>query len=119
MKATIAAKIALLALLIVGLTTASLGCEATSGCADIYLEGATVGSVTIEGKPVTGLPSQKVNIVLKVCASSITISTTGDKTTIKASPSGATVVSGPDGITFTDVPSEQIELKWGTSETTE
>ena len=117
MKLTSAIKLVILALLIACLGI-NLGCDAASGCADIYLEGVTIGSITVEGKPVTGLPSQKVDIVLKVGAGKITVNTTGGKTTIKVSPSGATVVSGPDGITFTGVPADQVEIKWQTTEPT-
>ena len=117
MKLTSAIKLVILALLIACLGI-NLGCGAASGCADIYLEGVTIGSITVEGKPVTGLPSQKVDIVLKVGAGKITVNTAGGKTTIKVSPSGATVVSGPDGITFTGVPADQVEIKWQTTEPT-
>lgn len=105
MKPTLAAEVALLVLLVVGLAV-NLGC--TAGGADIYIEGVSIGSVSIEGKPVTGLPSQTVNLVLKVGANKVTISEAGGKTTIKCSPSGATVVSSPDGISFTGVGSGQI-----------
>jgi hypothetical protein len=114
MKPTLAAKVALLVLLVVGLAV-NLGCTAAGG-ADIYIEGVSIGSVSIEGKPVTGLPSQKVNLVLKVGANKVTISEAGGATTIKCSPSGATVVSGPDGISFTGVDSSQIEMQWQTTE---
>ncbi len=110
MKILPAIKLIILALFVIPLGL-SLGCGST-GCADVYLEGITIGSVSVEGKPVTGLPSQKVNIVLNVNANRITISTTGEETTIKLSPSGATIVTGPDGISFTGVKPEQVEIKW-------
>ncbi|MCX5996397.1 MAG: hypothetical protein NTV42_02020 [Chloroflexi bacterium] len=48
-------------------------CDSNSG-ADVYLEGVSLGSVSVEGKPVTGLPTQNVNIVLKTGASKIMVS---------------------------------------------
>ncbi|HIE17693.1 MAG TPA: hypothetical protein EYP71_05810 [Dehalococcoidia bacterium] len=99
-------------------TAISLGCG-TAGSVDIYLEGVSIGSISIEGKPVTGLPSQDVNLVLKVDADRITISTAGGVTTIRVSPSGATIISSPDGITFTGIEPEQVELRWRSTETTE
>ncbi len=117
MKTTSVVKLVILALLTASLAL-SLGCGAAGGCADVYLEGVSIGSVTVEGKPVTGLPTQKINIVLNVNANRITVSTNGGKTTIKASPSGATIVSGPEGITFTGVKPEQVEIKWQATETT-
>jgi hypothetical protein len=109
MKTTLVTMLALAALLTLGLI-ASLGCGATG--ADVYLEGVSIGSVSVEGKPVSGLPSQKVNVVLNVNANRITISTVGGDTTIKLSPSGATIVSGPNGIIFSGVKSDQVQIKW-------
>ncbi len=65
MKTNMAVMLAVLGLITLGLF-ANLSCSTTG--ADVYLEGVSIGSVTVEGKPVTGLPSQTVNIVLKVNA---------------------------------------------------
>ena len=117
MKILPAIKLIILALFVIPLGL-SLGCGAGGGCADVYLEGVTIGSVSVEGKPVSGLPSQKVDILLNVNANKMTISTASGKTTIKLSPSGATIVSGPDGISFTGVKPEQVEIKWEGTTTT-
>jgi hypothetical protein len=109
MKPLPAINLIILALLVIPLGL-NLGCSA--GGADVYLEGVTIGSVSIEGKPVTGLPSQEVNVVLNVNANRINISTTNGETTIKLSPSNATIVTGPNGITFTGVKPEQVQIKW-------
>jgi hypothetical protein len=114
MKTNMVAVLALTALFTLGLI-ANLGCGAT-GCADVYLEGVTIGSMSVEGKPLSGLPSQKVDVVLNVNANRITISTNGEDTIIKLSPSGAVIVSSPSGITFTGVESEQVEIKWQSTE---
>ena len=111
MRSTLAAKVVILALLVIGLI-ASFGCDVARGGADIYIEGVSIGSFSMEGKPITGLPSQKVNLLLNVNANKITVSEADDKTTIKCSPSDATIVSGPDGITFTGVASDKIEIQW-------
>jgi len=105
---TVAVAVAVLALLPV-----SLSCSNYGG-ADIYLEGVSIGSVSIEGKPVTGLPAQNVNIVLKTNANKVVVSQSGGKTTIKLQPSGAIITSGPDGISFTGVQPDQVEFKWDT-----
>ena len=116
MKKALAIRIALLALLIGGLT-AALGCgDVVRGGADVVLEGVSLGSVSMEGKPVQGLPSQQVNLILKVGANEVRINTTGGKTTIKLNPSGATVVIGPEGTSFTGVKSDQVEFQWPTTE---
>ncbi len=117
MTTTSRVKLVFLALLVTFLVL-NFGCGGGAGCADVYLEGITIGSMSIEGKPVTGLPSQKVNLLLNVNANKITVNASGGKTTITVSPSGATIVSGPDGITFSGVKPEQVEIKWQSTETT-
>lgn len=116
MKVISAAKIVIMALPVALLAATNLSCG-TAGCADVYLEGVTIGSVTVEGKPVTGLPTQKVDILLNINASKINISTTGGETIIKLSPSGTTIVSGPNGISFSGVKPEQVEFKWQSEST--
>jgi len=72
----------------------------------------------MEGKPVTGLPAQTVNIVLKTNASKILVSQSGGKTIIKLQPSGAVITSSSDGLSFTGVKPEQVELKWNSDNST-
>jgi hypothetical protein len=119
LKKTVIARIVLLMLLLSGLFTA-FGCDdaMVRGGANVVLEGVNVGSVSMEGKPVAGLPSQAVNVVLKVSANEVRISTSSGKTTIKLNPSGATVVISPDGTTFSGVKSDQVEIQWQTTTTT-
>ena len=102
---------------IIALTAAMFLLPASTSCgnyggADVYLEGVSIGSVSVEGKPVTGLPTQNVNIVLKTNASKIMVSQSGGKTIIKLQPSGAVITSGTDGISFTGVNSDQVEIQW-------
>ena len=113
MKTNMAVMLAVLGLVTLGLF-AIPGCS--TGGADVYLENVTLGSVTIEGKPVTGLPSQTVNVVLKVHAKQINLSTSGGQTTIKLSPSDATIVTGPNGTSFTGVKPEQVKIQWPATE---
>ena len=128
MKATLATKISLL-LLVVCLVI-STGCDTTGGSsagkwlegigsdggAEIWLEGVSTGTLSMKDKPIAGLPSGKVNLVLKVSAKKVNISTTGGVTTIKLSPSDGTIVIGPDGVSVTGVEPDQIEMKWQASE---
>jgi len=99
------------AVAVLALLPMSLSCSNYGG-ADIYLEGVNIGSVSVEGKPITGLPSQSVNIVLKTNANKVVVSQSGGKTTIKLLPSTAVITSGPDGISFTGVDADQVEFKW-------
>jgi len=91
---------------------AAFGCDAARGGAAVYLENVDIGTVYMEGKPVSGLPSAKVNVVLKVSANQVRISQVDGTTTIKLLPSGATVVSGPEGLVFSGVKSDQVEIQW-------
>ena len=93
------------------LLMAGAGCGSYGG-ADVYLENVNIGSVSVEGKPVTGLPTQNVNILLKTNSNQIMISQSGGKTSIKLQPSGAVITSGTDGISFTGIEPDQIEVKW-------
>ena len=111
-----AAAIALTAALSLSLPAVA-GCSSYGG-ADVYLQGVSIGSVSVEGKPVTGLPTQNVNIVLKTGASKIMVSQSGGKTTIKLQPSNAVITSGPDGLSFTGVEPEQVEIQWDKATTT-
>jgi len=113
MKTNMAVMLAVLGLATLGLF-ANLGC--TSSGADVYLEGVTIGSLTVEGKPLTGLPSQTVNVVLNVDAKQINVSTVGGQTNIKLSPSNATVIIGPNGTSFTGVKPEQVKIQWPATE---
>ena len=108
MKANLAATIVVLALLITGLA-ASVGCGALSTGANVHLENVTM---TMDGRAISGLPSQKANVGLKVSVSKVNISTSGQDTVIKLSPSGATIVVGPNGVTVTGVEPNQIQIEW-------
>jgi hypothetical protein len=93
------------------------GCDSYGG-ADVYLENVSIGDVSMEGKPVTGLPTQKIDIVLKTNASKVLVSQSGGNTIIKLQPSGAVITSGSNGISFTGVDSSQVEMKWATENST-
>jgi hypothetical protein len=107
----------------IALTSATLLLLSGTACgnyggADVYLEGVSIGSVSLEGKPVTGLPTQNVNIVLKTNSSKVMVSQSGGKTIIKLQPSNAVITSGPDGLSFTGVESDQVEIQWEKTATT-
>lgn len=106
----------LVTIALIALPFLCLGCGSYGG-ADVYLENANIGSVAIEGKPVTGLPTQNVNIVLKTGASKVMVSQSGGNTIIKLQPSNAVITSGPNGISFTGVDSSQVEIQWQTTAT--
>ena len=95
----------------ISLLPALSGCGSYGG-ADVYLENVNIGSVSMEGKPVTGLPTQNVNIVLKTSSNKVMVSQSGGKTIITLQPSGAVITSGSDGISFTGVEPDQVEVNW-------
>ena len=119
MKTNIAIRIILVTIFI-ALLAATTGCESVvRGGANVVLEDVSVGSLSTEGKPVTGLPSQKVDLLLKVSANEVRIRTEGDKTIVTLNPSGATVIIGPDSTMFDGVDPDKVEIQWQTSESTE
>ncbi len=99
------------ALAVLTLLLAGIGCGSYGG-ADIYLENVSIGSVSMQGKPVTGLPTQNVDIVLKTNSNKVLVNQSNGTTTLKLQPSGATVISGPDGISFSGVDSSQVDIEW-------
>ncbi len=112
MKKYIVLAVAILAL--TAALAATAGCDSVRGGANIVLENVTIGSITMDGKPVTGMPAQTVNIVLKASTSTVKVSTSNGKTIMKLEPSGAVVTSGADGITFTGLTQDQVEIQWPT-----
>ena len=111
MKGKVAITVVFLILLIGGLL-ASFGCEMARGGVDISLEGVTLGTMAMEGKPVAGLPSQKVNILLKVGADKVSVKSGPDGVTLTLSPSGGVVEIRANGVTIEGVKPEQIEVEW-------
>jgi len=98
---------------VIALLPISLSCSSSG--ADIYLEGVSIGSLTSGGKPVSGLPVDDVNIVLKAKTTKVLVSQADGKTTITLQPSGAVITSSVDGISFTGVEPDQIEIKWNST----
>ena len=106
-----------LAALLGGLAVMMSGCGSGGvGGADLKLEGLTLGSVTMEGKPVDGIPSQEVNLLLDVSARTIVVTSTEDGILLTAEPSEATVEITEDGVTIEGLESENIKLEWQTEE---
>ena len=98
-------------LLILILSLPAVSCSSAGG-ADVYLEKVSIGSVSMAGKPVSGLPTQNVNIILKTGANKVVVSQADGKTIIKLQPSAAVIISDNTGISFTGVEPNQVELKW-------
>lgn len=101
---------------VLALITAGAACD--SGGADVYLQNVSIGSISVEGKPVTGLPAQTVNIVLKTNAKKVLVNQSDGKTVIRLLPSEAVITSSSDGISFSGVESDQVEMKWGSENIT-
>ena len=110
MKISLVGKVVLPVLLITVLSTA-LGCDAVRGGAKVYLEGISIGELSLEGKPIQGLPVGKINAELKVSASEVYVKPISDGAVITLSPSGATITIKPDGLSISGVEADQVELK--------
>jgi len=90
----------------------------SNGCgvvgANIRLEGLTLGAVAMDGKPINGLPSDKINIDLDVAAQTIKVMTSADGTVLTLVPSGGTIEIKGDSITFKGLKPEQVKVEWTT-----
>ncbi len=85
------------------------GCEAAGIGTTVRLEGV---SMYLDGKLISGLPSQKADIILKVPLSEISISHTGSDTTIKLKPGDATITVKSDGVSISGVDAQKIKIEW-------
>lgn len=108
---------ALLLLLLITTLPALTGCDTVvRGGAEVVVEGISIGTLSMEGEPVQGLPSGKVDLVIKASTNKVTISSIADKVIITLSPSNAVITRGPDGLSITGVEPDDIELKWQATE---
>jgi len=110
----VAIRIIPLILIVLPLGLLNVGCGSGGG-ADIRLDGLTLGTVTMEGKPVTGLPSDKINLLLEVSTKMVLVSSTADGTTISINGSGATIEIKADGVSIKGLKPEQIRVEWTTT----
>lgn len=101
------------ALLLIGLLASSTGCG--TGSAKIRLEGMSLGTVTMDGKPVEGLPSQDVDVLLEVSSDEITVDYSNGSTTLNLNEEGAVVEITPSGIVLKGIKPDQVKVEWAVS----
>ena len=87
-----------------------------AGCDSLVREGISMGTLSMEGKPVQGLPTGKIDLVIKVPTNRVTITSTEDGMIVRLSPSEAIITKGPGGLSITGVEPDEIEMKWQTTE---
>ncbi len=116
MKTTLAFRLGLLVLLTVVLGTSLVGCGSSRGSIEIWLEGVSMGNMSMDSKPISGLTSQKTNVVIKSNAREIHVSTEGEKTVLKLLPSEAKIFIGPDGMSFEGFDPEKVEIMCETTD---
>ena len=87
-----------------------------SGCgvvgANVRLEGLNLGTVAMDGKPLAGLPSDKINLNLAVGAQTIKVSTSGNQTVLTLLPSGGTITVDGSTVSFKGLKSDQVKVEW-------
>jgi len=92
----------------------------TTGCnfggTNIRLENVSLGTVTMEGRPIEGLPSDKVNLLLNVSAQEIEIAPTASGSILTLSPSGATIEINSSVVSIMGLGPEQIKVEWVVSQ---
>ena len=102
------AMVLLLSLLLI----AAPACDAVRGGATVELRDVSIGGLSQSGKPIEGLPTATVDIVLKVAAEDVVIKSTDDGAIITLEPSGAVIKAGPDGMSITGVDPDDIKMQW-------
>src|SRR3990170_4451645 len=100
--------ISVLLVLLIATMVFSIGCGVVG--ADIRLEGLTLGGVAMEGKPLTGLPSDKINLDLNVAAQTIKVRTSANGTILTLVPSGATITINGDSVSFKGLKPDQVKV---------
>jgi len=109
--------IILLILLVAGLV-AIAGCGPGAG-AKVNLQGVSLGRVVMEGKPISGLPSDKIDLLLDVSAQEIRVNlstdnSSSDVTILTLLPSGATIEIRDGGVVMKGFKPEQVKPQWAT-----
>ena len=95
--------------------TLALNSGCNVGGANIRLEGISLGTITMNGKPVQGLPSDKIDLLLQVATKEITVKYDADGAVLISSQSGATVEIKAGSILISGIKSEQIKVEWAVS----
>ncbi len=104
-------------LLVMGLISIT-GCRAAG--AAISLQGVSLGTVAMERQPISGLPSDKVDLLFEVAAQTVQVSLSTDNsnagvTTLTLLPSGATIEIRAGGVSLKGFKPEQVKVQWATS----
>ncbi|MDD5081847.1 MAG: hypothetical protein PHU08_00595 [Dehalococcoidales bacterium] len=98
---------------VLSIISVALLASCTGGGANISLEGLDLGMVTMDGKPVDGLPSQKINLLLEVSVEKVSVRYTADGGSILVlEPSGATIEVGPAGVSINGIKDDQVKVEW-------
>lgn len=84
-------------------------CEAAGLGTTVRLEGV---SMYLDGKLISGLPSQKADIVLKIPLNEVSISSAGPETTIKLKPGDATITVKSDGVSINGIDPQKVKIEW-------
>ena len=100
--------------LLIGLASIA-GCGIAGG-ADVSLEGLSLGTVSMDGKPVAGLPSDKINLLIEVSVRRVQVNTTADGTILTLVPSGATIEIKANNVSIKGVKPEQMKVEWATTQ---
>ncbi len=72
--------------------------------------------MTMDGKPVAGLPSDKINLLLEVSVRRVLVNTDADRTILTLVPSGATIEIRSSNISIKGVKPEQTKVEWVTTQ---
>ncbi len=109
----------ILLILLVGGLSALAGCG-TGGGAKVNLQGVSWGRVAMEGKPISGLPSDTIDLLLDVSAQEVRVNLTTDNSSAEVTiltllPSGATIEIRAGGVVMKGFKPEQVKPQWATA----
>jgi hypothetical protein len=107
-------RILLIACLVLPFTLLFAACGIGGG-ADVKLESVQLGTVTMEGKTVTGLPSDNISLLLGVSARTIVVRTSPTGTILTISPSGETIEITSSGVRIRGTKPDQVRVEWNTT----
>ena len=92
-----------------------IGNEKDKG-ANIRIEDVSLGGIGIEGRSISGLPSDRISLLLNVSADEIKVGYNDNGVRLIVYPSNATIEIKDGGISIEGVDPEELSIEWDNEE---